>query len=55
VFASHRVDFGTQLLLETVIEQIRSQSTKSGRLLDLGCGYGVVGVVMKRFFRQWMS
>jgi 16S rRNA (guanine1207-N2)-methyltransferase len=50
VFASHRVDFGTQLLLETVIEQIRSQSTKSGRLLDLGCGYGVVGVVMKRFF-----
>ena len=50
VFASHRVDFGTQLLLETVIEQIRAQGVKNGRLLDLGCGYGVVGVVMKRFF-----
>ncbi len=50
VFASHRVDYGTQLLLETVIEQIRAQGTKNGRLLDLGCGYGVVGVVMKRLF-----
>jgi 16S rRNA (guanine1207-N2)-methyltransferase len=40
VFSRKRVDFGTRLLiLSSKVEQI-------DRLLDLGCGYGVVGIVL---------
>ncbi len=50
VFASHRVDFGTALMLETMHTRFQAEGIKSGRLLDLGCGYGVVGIVLKRLF-----
>jgi len=46
VFSRQRLDFGSQLLLETVSKDIKPY----GRLLDLGCGYGPVGIVMKRLF-----
>jgi 16S rRNA (guanine1207-N2)-methyltransferase len=45
VFSQSQLDYGTRLLLETVIEL---EVKAAGRLLDLGCGYGVVGIVMKR-------
>lgn len=47
VFSRSRMDFGTELLLETVI---RDQQKLTGKLVDLGCGYGPVGIVMKRAF-----
>ena len=47
VFSRQRLDFGSELLVETVCEQ---ESSPKGRLLDLGCGYGAVGIMMKRFF-----
>lgn len=47
VFSRQRLDFGTELLINTVCDQER---TPSGRLLDLGCGYGPVGIIMKRLF-----
>lgn len=37
VFSKRRVDYGTDLL-------IRSLPPLSGRILDLGCGYGVAGI-----------
>lgn len=37
VFSNTKIDFGTKLLLEN-IEHI------SGDVLDLGCGYGVIGI-----------
>jgi len=40
VFSKSGVDFGTRLLLETV------QVFREDRVLDLGCGYGVIGVVL---------
>jgi 16S rRNA G1207 methylase RsmC len=39
VFSKKRVDLGTRLLVESMV------LSKSGNTLDLGCGYGVVGVV----------
>ena len=45
VFSQKQIDYGTNLMLETVIEQ---EGKVKGRLLDLGCGYGVAGIVMKR-------
>lgn len=45
VFSKEGVDFGTELLLESAIS-----FDLKGELLDLGCGYGVIGIVLKRFF-----
>ena len=50
VFSSHRVDFGTVLLIEAAIADLRAAGAHKGRLLDLGCGYGPVGIVLKRTF-----
>lgn len=44
VFSRQGLDFGTRLLLESLpLEALRGQ-----RLLDLGCGWGPVGVVLGR-------
>ncbi len=40
VFSRSGLDFGTRLLLETIIP------VASGRILDLGCGYGPIGIVL---------
>jgi len=46
-FASHEVDSGTKLLL-------RCLETKQPprRILDLGCGYGVLGIALARRFPE---
>jgi 16S rRNA (guanine1207-N2)-methyltransferase len=41
------MDYGSELLLETFIAECPA---RTGRLLDLGCGYGPVGIVLKRVF-----
>jgi 16S rRNA (guanine1207-N2)-methyltransferase len=43
VFSKKRIDTGTQLLIETMI------LPKSGNVLDVGCGYGVVGIAAAAF------
>lgn len=40
VFAKNEVDFGSRLL----IEQVKGES--ASRLLDLGCGYGPIGIAL---------
>lgn len=45
VFSKTRLDYGTELLIETVLAD---QPKMTGRLVDLGCGYGPVGIVFKR-------
>ncbi len=39
VFSKRRVDLGTRLLIESMI------LPKNGCILDIGCGYGAVGIV----------
>ena len=39
VFSKRRVDLGTRLLIESMI------LPKTGFILDIGCGYGAVGIV----------
>lgn len=43
VFCKDKVDIGTEILLNVV-----SKETLGNSILDLGCGYGVVGVVVKK-------
>lgn len=39
VFSKKRIDLGTKLLIESMV------LPDSGKVLDLGCGYGAVGIV----------
>lgn len=45
MFSKDKVDTGTQILLDAV-----AKHGVGNKVLDLGCGYGVVGVVLNRTF-----
>ena len=47
VFSKHGLDFGSRLLIETFI---RNHEKKTARILDFGCGYGPVGIIIRSFF-----
>jgi 16S rRNA G1207 methylase RsmC len=52
VFSYRRVDRGTRLLVESMV------LPEGGKVLDMGCGYGVVGVVAGRLVPRlevWMT
>ncbi|MBQ8472135.1 MAG: class I SAM-dependent methyltransferase [Bacilli bacterium] len=43
VFSKGELDFGTKLLIENVLKE-----DISGKVLDFGCGYGVIGIVLAK-------
>lgn len=45
VFSKDKVDFGSRLLMETYIKC----GKKSVSLLDVGCGYGIIGLTLAHF------
>ncbi|MHB1485104.1 MAG: class I SAM-dependent methyltransferase [Saccharofermentanales bacterium] len=50
VFSKKQLDFGSELLIETVISDLPKKTGDKLSLLDLGCGYGAAGIVLKRVF-----
>lgn len=46
VFSKDAIDYGTRVLLDT----IHDMAILGERALDVGCGYGVVGIVLKKAF-----
>lgn len=46
VFSKTEVDFGSRLLIETLLSQ---RGEIKGSLLDIGCGYGPIGIVLGKF------
>ncbi len=46
VFSKNDVDYGSNLLIHTIIKKEKL----SGRCLDLGCGYGVIGIALAKNF-----
>lgn len=46
VFSKNRVDFGSLLLIESLLKNL----TDEDNFLDLGCGYGPIGIVVKKQF-----
>ena len=43
VFSKREVDAGTIILLQALMEE-----TIKGQILDLGCGYGVISIILKK-------
>lgn len=48
IFSKDCIDYGTSLLLKTVIAKLELD----GNVLDVGCGYGVIGIVLKKYFEN---
>lgn len=50
VFSKTKVDFGTDVMLRTFLNE--NKKLGNIQILDIGCGYGVVSIVVKRFFEK---
>lgn len=48
VFSKNCVDYGSFVLINTIIKKENLQ----GKVLDIGCGYGVIGIVLADYFRN---
>lgn len=46
VFSKNHVDIATNFMLHILL-----QENIEGKLLDLGCGYGVIGITLAKFFK----
>lgn len=49
VFSKSGVDFGSMLLIETVVKENKNSNLK---LLDMGCGYGPIGVIIAKLIEN---
>ncbi|MBD8070961.1 class I SAM-dependent methyltransferase [Bacillus sp. PS06] len=47
VFSKKEVDFGSRLLIESFVEP-----SEEGQILDVGCGYGPIGLSIAKEFSQ---
>lgn len=48
VFSKDQVDYGTYVLLKTIVQNVEI----SGKILDIGCGYGVIAIVLDKMFNN---
>ena len=46
IFSKDTFDYGSTLLLKTVIDKVKLD----GNVLDVGCGYGIIGIMLKIYF-----
>lgn len=46
IFSKDTFDYGSTLLLKTVIDKVKLD----GNVLDVGCGYGIIGIMLKLYF-----
>ena len=48
VFSKYHVDIATNFMINTLIDM----ETIKGKVLDLGCGYGVIGISLASFYKD---
>ena len=48
VFSKNKIDFGSNLLLETLFEKYKNINNENLNILDVGCGYGLLGISMAK-------
>lgn len=49
LFSKNKVDKGSEVLLKTVISEFNLENKN---ILDIGCGYGVIGVVLAKLYKN---
>ena len=49
VFSKDKIDFGSNLLIKTIIKNI---DKKNLEILDVGCGYGLIGISLARILKS---
>lgn len=52
VFSRQRVDYGTLVLLKTILPVIQAKADQAINILDVGCGYGPIGLSLAKLFPQ---
>lgn len=52
VFSKGKVDFGTDVMLRVFFRENENRKNEKFKVLDIGCGYGVVSVVLKKIFKN---
>lgn len=52
VFSKDKLDFGSTLLLETVLENVDKENLN---ILDVGCGYGYMGISLAKFLNAQVT
>ena len=52
VFSKSKVDFGTDLMLNEFLKKNRGLEVEKIKILDIGCGYGAVSVILKSFYPE---
>lgn len=50
VFSRQRVDYGTLVLLKAVLPIIKARASQAISILDVGCGYGPIGLSLAKLF-----
>ena len=50
VFSKDRGDYGSKILIDAFVTDQEGADLEGLKLLDLGCGYGFVGAIVKRLF-----
>ena len=51
VFSKNKVDYGSKVLVETILKE---KFTKK-RILDVGCGYGFIGIVLSKITNSYVD
>ncbi len=51
VFSKDEVDYGTNLLIKTFIKN-QETDLKGKTILDIGCGYGIIGLALSRVYKE---
>lgn len=46
IFSKDNFDYGSTTLLKTVFENVEL----NGTVLDVGCGYGIIGILLKKYY-----
>lgn len=49
VFSKDQLDYGSLVLIKTII---KNNHLYSGEMLDMCCGYGTIGIILKKFLRD---
>lgn len=42
VFSKNHIDFASEFLIKTIFDEVK------GNILDVGCGYGVIGIILSK-------